>query len=147
MCRIEDYSFLKMTPVCRAILEHELEMWHNMYLPVSGTVLDVGAGCGETAFFYLKHGAKQVVCIEGNKDCFNNLCSNFKDDDRVIPMSSFVNNIKIDVSGYERGMVFETHFPFSWKKYDHPVNYVHTWRLEENWGNIFRKIIRKVVHA
>jgi predicted RNA methylase len=28
------------------------------------TVLDIGACCGETAWYFLKHGANKVVCIE-----------------------------------------------------------------------------------
>ena len=31
------------------------------------TVLDVGAGCGETAFFYRLYGAKKVVAIEADR--------------------------------------------------------------------------------
>jgi hypothetical protein len=46
----------------------EWNVWKNCYLPrfsLKGkTVLDIGAGCGETAFFYFLHGAKKVVAIE-----------------------------------------------------------------------------------
>jgi SAM-dependent methyltransferase len=42
--------------------------WEKYYLPKSGlvgrTVLDVGAGCGETAHFFFSHGARQVIAIE-----------------------------------------------------------------------------------
>jgi hypothetical protein len=42
--------------------------WPQFYLPRGGvrgrTVLDVGAGEGETALFYLSNGAKKVVCVE-----------------------------------------------------------------------------------
>ena len=31
------------------------------------TVLDVGAGCGESAYFYFQHGAKRVIGIESNR--------------------------------------------------------------------------------
>jgi len=44
--------------------------WTEYYLPrfplAGKTVLDVGAGCGETAYFYLIHGAKKVICTEPN---------------------------------------------------------------------------------
>jgi precorrin-6B methylase 2 len=34
---------------------------------VSGkNVLDVGAGCGETAYFYFSKGARKVICVEPN---------------------------------------------------------------------------------
>lgn len=46
----------------------EWVIWKRYYLPhfslVGKTVLDVGAGCGETAFFYFMHGANKVVAIE-----------------------------------------------------------------------------------
>jgi len=43
--------------------------WNRYYsiLPVRDkTVLDVGAGCGESAFFFLKHNARKVICVEPN---------------------------------------------------------------------------------
>lgn len=33
------------------------------------TVLDVGAGCGETAAFYFEKGAKKVICVESDPKC------------------------------------------------------------------------------
>ena len=40
------------------------------YIPKDGlegkTVLDLGAGCGETAYLFFKHGAKRVVAVEPN---------------------------------------------------------------------------------
>ena len=46
----------------------EWNLWEKYYLPefsLDGkTVLDVGAGCGETAYFYFLHGAKRVIAIE-----------------------------------------------------------------------------------
>lgn len=46
----------------------EWEVWEKSYLPefsLKGcTVLDVGAGCGETSFFYFLHGIDKVVAIE-----------------------------------------------------------------------------------
>lgn len=50
----------------------ELPFSGKFYLPnfnLNGkTVLDVGACCGETAWFYLKHGAKKVICIEADEN-------------------------------------------------------------------------------
>lgn len=54
--------------------------WTQYYLPpfpLEGkTVLDVGAGCGETAYFYLSHGAKKIVCVEPDKNRFSSLQEN-----------------------------------------------------------------------
>lgn len=45
--------------------------WNRTYLPpfdLKGkTVLDVGAGCGDSAYFYFQHGIKKVICIESNR--------------------------------------------------------------------------------
>jgi 2-polyprenyl-3-methyl-5-hydroxy-6-metoxy-1,4-benzoquinol methylase len=47
---------------------NELAEFENFYLPpfsLKGkTVLDIGACCGETAYFYLQRGAEKVICIE-----------------------------------------------------------------------------------
>lgn len=46
----------------------EWKQWEKYYLPkfnLEGkTVLDVGAGCGETAYFYFLHGVKRIIAIE-----------------------------------------------------------------------------------
>jgi len=58
-----------LLPLPAAMVREELPLWERLYLPrfLEGkTVLDVGAGCGETAFFYIYHGAKRVVCIESD---------------------------------------------------------------------------------
>lgn len=57
----------------------ENEDWLELYLPINVTgltVLDVGAGEGESARFFLEHGAKKVVCIEPDKACFRLLLEN-----------------------------------------------------------------------
>lgn len=44
--------------------------WLNEYVPLSGLenkrVLDIGAGCGESAKFFLDNGASRVVAVENN---------------------------------------------------------------------------------
>ncbi|HKT21431.1 MAG TPA: hypothetical protein VJR06_02235 [Nitrososphaerales archaeon] len=46
----------------------ELLAWERLYMPKGGvegkTILDVGAGSGETALFYFGRGAKMLVCVE-----------------------------------------------------------------------------------
>lgn len=59
---------LELTPYYFELLWREWQAWKNWYLPpwsLKGkVVLDVGAGCGETALFYYLHGAKRVIAVE-----------------------------------------------------------------------------------
>jgi hypothetical protein len=59
---------LELTPYYFELLWREWQSWKSWYLPpwsLKGkTVLDVGAGCGETALFYYLHGARRVIAIE-----------------------------------------------------------------------------------
>jgi hypothetical protein len=52
----------------KAIIYTELDQFEKYYLPPFSLkdkmVLDLGACCGETAYFYLQHGAKKVICVE-----------------------------------------------------------------------------------
>lgn len=49
----------------------EWEMWVKQYQPPfdlkNKTVLDVGAGCGETAWLFFLLGANKVICVEPDK--------------------------------------------------------------------------------
>ena len=105
-----------MTPDLRENLATELNQWHTQYLPVSGTVLDLGAGCGETALFYLNHGATHVVCIEGDLRASSFLRQNFGNDSRVTIVPRYVSSIKVDIEGWEKGMVVEVHGKLKWRK-------------------------------
>ena len=117
MCTISDYDHFEMTSQCRAFVDTELDMWHKWYLPIRGVkgkiVVDLGAGCGETAFFYLKHGASRVIAVEKNRDCLDRLRKNFGEDSRVDIIDAYVGHVKVDIDGEEAGMVFETHAPTS----------------------------------
>ena len=59
---------LHMTAERMSTMICEWKMWERCYLPgfsVEGkTVLDVGAGCGETTYFYFQHGAGSVTAVE-----------------------------------------------------------------------------------
>jgi SAM-dependent methyltransferase len=59
---------MKLTPIDFGNMSDEWRIWKECYLPnfrLEGkTVLDVGAGPGETALFYLLHGASKVICVE-----------------------------------------------------------------------------------
>jgi hypothetical protein len=130
------------------MLKSELGLWHRAYLPIpeKATILDLGAGCGETAFFYLRHGAKRVIAIESNRQCFENINHNFGPSDQVISINERLDHIKCDIEGSENGMVIETHFPFKLRKLEKPLpsGHVRLWRLEKDWGNIFNKAWRKI---
>jgi len=56
--------------------------WTKHYLPnfsLQGkTVLDVGAGCGETALFYLFYGVEKLVLVEPDPQCIKYLSKNAK---------------------------------------------------------------------
>lgn len=64
------------------IWECVLSKTWDLYLPdfsLRGkTVLDVGAGEGETAWFFLKHGAARIICVEPNPFCLAILSKNIR---------------------------------------------------------------------
>ncbi len=61
---------LELTKYHAGVMLSEIMVWPFVYLPgfsLEGkTVLDVGAGCGETAAFWFEHGASRVVAIESD---------------------------------------------------------------------------------
>ena len=80
----------------------EWDMWKKYYLPNSSlnekTVLDVGAGCGETAFFYFLHGAKKVIAIESSIKAVECLKENARTNGwniEIIPHSFKLEHLKI----------------------------------------------------
>jgi SAM-dependent methyltransferase len=135
MCQLQDFDRLKLSDDHRATVNLELDLWHRAYLPVKGTVLDIGAGCGETAFFYLNHGADRVICIECDQTALEYLRENFQKDSRVTIIDARIDDIKIDIEGGEKDMVFETHYPVKFRKMwkaPSPARDVNLWRLETN---------------
>jgi len=67
--RVGKYQ-VKLTPYFFNVIYGEWLDWKRYYAPISlrgATILDVGAGCGETALFYFLQGAKKVVCVEPDK--------------------------------------------------------------------------------
>jgi len=129
MCTLEDFRQLSLTEHHRALLEGELGLWHKHYLPVGRTVLDVGAGCGETALFYLKHGAQRVICIEGDEKALELLSRNFGGDDRVTIVPAVVDSAKIDIEGGEENLVVESHFPPYFQPLEKLDENVTLWKL------------------
>jgi SAM-dependent methyltransferase len=96
----------------------EWDIWTKSYLPnfsLKGcTVLDVGAGCGETAFFYFLHGAGKVIAIEPNEEAIKCLTENAKVNGwnvEVIPEKFKLDHLKIphdfmkmDIDGAETAL-------------------------------------------
>lgn len=91
----------------------ERASWLEWYLPpfsLEGkTVLDVGAGCGESAAFYIRHGAKKVICIEPDHELLPYLRHNAE----IMPLEIINENfrlnhldlphdfMKMDIEGWE----------------------------------------------
>lgn len=122
MCKMEDFEKLDLLPWYRNCVKTELDNWHKKYPSSKGTVLDLGAGCGETAYFYLKHGAQRVVCIESDPEAIKKLKINRKIMLREMPSRSIdiieakIDKIKIDAEGCEKDAIIEIHFPYNIKQ-------------------------------
>ena len=94
----------------------EWKMWKEFYLPPFGlegmTILDVGAGCGETAHFFFEHGAARVVAIEPDRKALRFLRENSRRNKwhiRIVPRPFRIGDLqekhdfmKMDGEGCER---------------------------------------------
>jgi len=155
MCKLEDYEKLSMDSSHRTLVRNELMgEWHPDYLPddsslpqiKDSTVVEMGAGCGETAFFYLKHEASRIISIESDSEAISHYLKNFPDvvfiprTVKMVLVEAHVDIPRIDIEGSERGMVFETHFPVKFRllKHDHETR---LWRIER------KKPRFRIVHA
>jgi hypothetical protein len=106
---------LELDPYAADIMLGELPLFEKYYLPpfpLKGkTVLDLGAGCGETAWFFIKHGAKKVICvepsdsrvsiIEKNKQKLNLNIDVIHDVFRPSHLDITHDFLKCDIEGYE----------------------------------------------
>jgi predicted nicotinamide N-methyase len=74
------FSGLGLSPPVLKAASVEWSEWMNDYLPPGGlqgkTVLDVGAGEGESAHFFFRHGASKVIAIEPDDEKFAKLLLN-----------------------------------------------------------------------
>lgn len=156
MCDLSQFKSLRLDTYHKQVLEDELKRWHTLYLPKTGklpdtvlngeaSVLDIGAGNGETAQFYLNHGAQSVICIDASTQL---LRQNFKGDKRIKSFEAYIGFIKSDCEGGERDMVVEGGhgLPMQWHclENENRTIYNRTWRLEEDWEPLWRKALRKV---
>jgi hypothetical protein len=95
------------------MIYHETADWIQNYAPINVnglTVLDIGAGEGETAKFYIEHGAKKVICIEPCRNAFRILKDNATRHREITPINKpfslsdlLISHdfLKIDIEGYE----------------------------------------------
>ena len=133
-CRWQDYEDLSVVWPWKGWLVAELDEWHHTYrVPEGGTVLDVGAGCGESVRYYLLHGAAHVVAVEGDPVALEHLRGNYGDDPRVTVVAAQVAQVKVDVEGAEEGMDLETHFPAHWEAL-RTAGEIVQWRLVRDAG-------------
>jgi SAM-dependent methyltransferase len=80
--------------------------WEKYYLPFDlkgKTVLDVGAGEGETALFYFNHGVIKVLCVEPDQESFERLRKNGAG--RCMPLLQ--RKFSLDLIGYVQMMLLE----------------------------------------
>lgn len=95
------------------LMAREYLEWKH-YLPLFSlkgkVVLDIGAGCGETARYFLLNGAERVICVDNNIECINYLEKNSEHFNiTVIPYDFDIRMLfdidydycKIDIEGYE----------------------------------------------
>lgn len=137
MCSESDYASLVLLRQHGDWVRAELEMWHADYLPAGKTILDVGAGCGETAYFYLKHGAERIIGIEADPKAVEAFRQNFPEavivpsSAKLVLVEAVLDHIKIDIEGGEKGLVIETH-QFNPKLKLHRAfgSNVNLWRLQ-----------------
>jgi hypothetical protein len=100
-------------------------LWEQMYLPIDvtdKTVLDVGAGQGESARFFLEHGATKIICIEPDPSATPNLAFNASKHKelecyfRCFQLSDLADFqydfLKMDIEGYEE-MLLDLPTPLS----------------------------------
>jgi ribosomal protein L11 methylase PrmA len=112
-------STLRLNRRKAALMVSEWKLWNEYYLPPSGltgkTVLDVGAGCGETAALMFEKGAKKVVCVEPSMEEVRYLEENVKAngwDAEVVPTGFDVSMlrpgfdfVKMDCEGCEASLL------------------------------------------
>ncbi len=116
---VDVYEFnMMLLPQWADMTRREIKMWEREYLIIDlkgKTVLDIGAGCGETAAFFLHNGAKKVIAIEGDKYAVEVMKENIsRNGMNVEPICSRFNKehieikhdfMKVDCEGGERELL------------------------------------------
>ena len=103
-CVIVEYSRVRLKLLKQHAVEFikYWEVWRKCYLPkfsLEGkTVLDVGAGCGETAMLFFMHGAEKVVAVEPDSkavECLRENIERNKWNVEVIPECFSLEHLKL----------------------------------------------------
>jgi 2-polyprenyl-3-methyl-5-hydroxy-6-metoxy-1,4-benzoquinol methylase len=72
----------KLLPEYATCLETEWADWNTYYRPPfpleNKTVIDIGAGCGETILFFALKGCRNFIAIEPNEKCVDMIQQNAK---------------------------------------------------------------------
>ena len=114
---------LKMPLHYATLMLKEWDIWEKYYLPpfpLKGkTVLDVGAGCGETALFYFLHKAGKVLAVEPDIEAIKYLKENVRENQwnvEIFPEPFSLKHLnldfdfmKIDGEGCEELLLSMTH--------------------------------------
>lgn len=120
----------------RTIYDAELESSYGA-LDVEGrTVVDIGADCGSSAWYFLQKGATKVICYEADEDQYQELIKNCRGDNRVEPHRRWNGEsvdgdvLKVDCEGCELALTGEffvkfKHFAIAIHPYMYPT---HTYR-------------------
>lgn len=115
---IDGYEFLPYFGLCYI---EEYDKWMKHYIPSIGVkdkiILDVGAGCGESAKFFLDNGALKVICIECNEISYSYLKKNSLRNYKIKPYNKFFDVddlysfnydiLKMDIEGYEATALYD----------------------------------------
>jgi hypothetical protein len=117
MCKPEDYRILHLSKQSQYITD-ELQDWHETYLTGNlDTVVDLDAGEGETALFFLSHGCRHYIGVEADPEEYALALKNRKVLLKKFPGTTIefelgmITKLKVDIEGGEEEMVMETHFP------------------------------------
>jgi len=133
---MKNFDSLKLTNTHFGYVKDELPMWHQHYYQNRGTVIDIGAGCGETAMFFLNHGADRVIAIEADSIAIKMFQENFPEsyivpeNAKIVLIPAHIDHVKVDIEGAEKGMIIETHFPLKWNLIEKNRNVTRLWRLD-----------------
>ncbi len=83
-------------------------------------ILDVGADWGSTAYYFLEHGARKVIAVEGDKGLASQLIQNYGDDPNIVCIEKMVLSpsdfeylistykpdiVKVDIEGHEKHLL------------------------------------------
>jgi FkbM family methyltransferase len=87
-----DVKFKHMRHYVLEVFDHE----EYKYVDVDGRlVVDIGAGYGETAIYFLKRGARQVIAVEPCPKLFKEMVENLRlneVEDRVVPINAAISS-------------------------------------------------------